>query len=102
MKFYNITDDKIRMYSKEYSTSQVFDKTNGQVYDKENYYSVIRIPYELYNVKNLIYEPMYLSNADDFNWYYANNNWIKVSEIKIEEYVKYMGGVYNSDNKKCL
>ncbi len=102
MNFYNITDDKIRMYSKDYSTSQMFNKLNGEVYDYKNYYAVIRIPYELFNVKMVLYEPIYMTNPSDFNWYYANNNWIKVSEMKIQEYVKYMGGVYNSNNKKCL
>ena len=102
MKFYNITDDKIRMYAKDYDTDEIFDKANGQVYTNKNYYSVIRIPYEMFNVKNVIYEPIFMTNPNDFNWYYASGNWIKISEAKIEEYVKYMGGVYNSDNKKCL
>ena len=31
-----------------------------------------------------------------------NENWIKVSEMKIQEYVNFLGGTYNSDNKKCL
>ena len=100
--FYKIKNDRIRMYSKDYYTDQVFNKSNGEVYDKKNYYSVIRIPYEIYNVKNVIYEPIFMSNSNDFNWYYSSNNWIKISEMKIQEYVNYMGGEYNSDNKKCL
>lgn len=100
--FYNIHNDRIRMYSKDYDTDEVFDKSGGRVYTNKNYYSVIRIPYELYNVKNVIYEPIFMSNSNDFNWYYSSNNWIKISEMKIEEYVKYMGGIYNSDNKSCL
>ena len=102
MKFYGINDNKIRMYSKNYDTDQVYNKSNGEVYTYKNYYSVIRIPYELFNVKNVIYEPIYMTNSNDFNWYYASGNWIKIAEMKIEEYVKYMGGVYNSDNKSCL
>ena len=43
-----------------------------------------------------------MTNASDFNWYYASRNWIKVSEIKIKEYVNSIGGVYKSDNSKCL
>ena len=100
--FYNIHNDRIRMYSKDYYTDQIFDKANGQVYSNKNYYSVIRIPYELFNVKNVIYEPIFMTNANDFNWYYSSNNWIKTSEMKIKEYVEYMGGTYDSDNKKCL
>lgn len=102
ISLYNIKDNKIRMYSKDYYNDQIFNKSNGEVYSNKNYYSVIRIPYELFNVKNVIYEPIYLTNSNDFNWYYSSNNWIKVSEIKIEEYVKYMGGIYKADNKKCL
>ena len=102
MDFYKLNNDRIRMYSKDYDTDQIFDKANGEVYTNKNYYSVIRIPYELYNVKNVIYEPIFMSNPNDFNWYYGANNWIKISEMKIEEYVKYMGGKYNIDNNKCI
>ena len=101
-KFYNIYDDKKRIYSKDYDTDEIFDKSNGQIYSNKNYYSVLRIPYELYNVKNVIYEPIYMTNSNDFNWYYSSNNWIKVSEIKIKEYVTSIGGTYKSDNSKCL
>lgn len=99
--FYNIHNDRIRMYSKDYDNDQIFNKSNGEVYTNKNYYSVIRIPYEMYNVKNVIYEPVFMTNSNDFNWYYSTENWIKISEMKIKEYVNYMGGTYNSDNKKC-
>ena len=101
-KFYNTNDSRIRMYSKDYYTDEIFDKANGQVYGNKNYYSILRIPRELFNVKNVIYEPIYMTNPDDFNWYFASNNWIKVSELKIKEYVSSIGGVYKSDNSKCL
>ena len=101
-KLYNINDNKIRVYSRNSDTNEIFNKSNGEVYSYKNYYSVIRVPYELFNVKSIIYEPIYMSNSSDFNWYYSANNWIKVSELKIEEYVKFMGGDYNPDNQKCL
>lgn len=101
-KYYNINDDKVRIYAKDYENSSILDKTNGQVYDNKNFYSILRITYELFNVKNVIFEPIYMTNASDFNWYYASRNWIKVSEIKIKEYVESIGGVYQSDNSKCL
>ena len=101
-KFYGINDKKIRIYAKDYEDDRLLDKTDGQVYDNKNYYSILRITYELFNVKNVIYEPIYMTNASDFNWYYASRNWIKVSEIKIKEYVNSIGGVYKSDNSKCL
>lgn len=101
-KFYNITDNKFRVYSRDSITNAVYNKANGEVYNVKNYYSIIRIPYELFNVKDVIYEPIYMSNSNDFNWYYSGNKWIKVSELKIEEYVKYMGGTYNPNNTSCL
>lgn len=100
--FYNIHNDRIRMYSKDYDNDQIFNKSNGEVYPNKDYYSIIRIPYEVYNVKNVIFEPIFMTNPNDFNWYYSAGNWIKISEIKIEEYVTYMGGKYNPNNKKCL
>jgi len=100
--FYAIKDKSVRLYSRDYDKGIIFDKLSGKINSNTNYYSVIRIPYELFNVKNIIYEPIYLSNLSDFNWYYSNNNWIKVSEMKIEEYVNYMGGTYIKDNSKCL
>ena len=101
-KFYDISDDRIRMYSKDYYTDEIFNKSNGEVYGNKNFYAILRIPRELFNVKNVIYEPIYLTNPSDFNWYYASDNWIKVSELKIKEYVTSIGGVYKSDNSKCL
>ena len=100
--FYNLHDDVIRMYSKDYESGQIQNKSNGEIYGTRNYYSAIRIPYELFNVKMVIFEPIYMTNANDFNWYYSSGNWVTVSEMKIEEYVKSIGGKYNPDNKKCL
>lgn len=31
---------------------------------------MIRIPNELFNVNTVIYEPIYMSNINDFNWYW--------------------------------
>ncbi len=101
-KFYNLNDNEIRIYGKDYESSMILDKASGKIYNDKNYYSILRIPYELFNVKNTIYEPIYMTNANDFNWYYASNNWIYVSELKIKEYVNYLGGTYKSDNRMCL
>ena len=101
-KFYNINDNAIRIYSKDYDTARILDKTNGQVYNNKNFYSILRAPYELFNVKVVIYEPIYMTSASDFNWYYASGNWVKISEMKIKEYVTSIGGTYKSDNSKCL
>jgi hypothetical protein len=92
----------VRLYSKNLDNDYIYNKLYGNVYNATNYYAVIRIPYELFNVKTVIYEPIYLSNISDYNWYWTNKNWIDVTEMKIEEYVNYMGGTYNKDNKNCL
>lgn len=97
---YDIHDNVMRIYSRDYDTGESYDKLNGKVYDKINYYAVIRIPYELYNVKNVIYEPIYMTNANDFDWYYMKKNYIKVSEVKIREYVNLLGGTYK-ESIKC-
>lgn len=101
-KFYGIDDNKIRVYSRDYNTEQIYNKENGEVYNYQDYYAVLRIPDELFKVKNVIYEPAYMTNANDFNWYYGSNNWVKISELKIKEYVNAIGGTYKSDNSKCL
>lgn len=100
--FYGIDDDEIRVYSRDYNTDRVYNKINGDVYSYMDYYAVIRIPKELFNVKVVLFEPMYMSNSNDFSWYYTSKKWISVSEIKIQEYVKYLGGTYNEDNSMCL
>jgi len=101
-EYYGINDDAVRLYSRDYSTDKVYDKLNGEVYDYMDYYAMIRIPRQLFNVKTIIFEPMYVSNSSDFSWYWTNKKWIDVSEIKIEEYVNYVGGTYNPDNSMCL
>ena len=101
-EYYGIKDDTIRLYSRDYNTDKVYDKLNGTVYDYMDYYAMIRIPKELYNVNTTIYEPIYMSNSNDFSWYYTNKKWIEVTEIKIMEYVNYLGGTYNKDNSMCL
>lgn len=101
-KYYKINDDWLRLYSRDYNTGKSFDKFGGNVYSYMDYYAVIRIPDELFNVKTIIFEPMYLSNYNDFNWYWNDKNWINTTEIKIEEYVNYLGGKYIEDNSMCL
>ena len=101
-KFYGLSDNNIRLYSRDYNTSVAYSKLYGNIYSIIDLYAIIRIPDELFNVKNIIYEPIYISNMNDFNWYWNNKKWIDVSEIKIEEYVNYIGGNYNKDNSMCL
>lgn len=100
-KYYKITDDEVRLYSKGYDSLEKNDKSKYKIYDERDYYSVIRIPYELFNVRSIIYEAIYMSNSNNFNWYMNNNNYINISELKIKKYVEYLGGKYEKDNSKC-
>lgn len=102
IEYYKINDNVVRFYSKDYNTGIRYNKLNGNVYSYIDYYAMIRIPSELFNVKTVIYEPIYISNSNDFNWYWNKKKWIDVTEIKIEEYVNYLGGNYISDNSMCL
>lgn len=101
-KYYNINDNALRLYSRDSNTGNSYDKLDGKVYNYVDYYAMIRIPKELFNVKTVIYEPIYMSNINDFNWYWNKKKWIDVTEIKIEEYVNYLGFTYNSDNASCI
>ena len=101
-KYYNINDNALRLYSRDSNTGNSYDKLDGKVYNYIDYYAMIRIPKELFNVKTIIYEPIYMSNINDFNWYWNKKKWIDVTEIKIEEYVNYLGYTYNSDNSSCI
>ena len=101
-KLYALNDYNIRLYTRDYNTSIAYNKLYGDIYSIIDFYAIIRIPDELFNVKNIIYEPIYISNTNDFNWYWNNKKWIDVSELKIEEYVNYIGGNYNKDNSMCL
>jgi len=101
-KFYGINDSGMRIYSRNYDNGYSYNKINGEVYTDRNYYAVIRIPRELFNVKTVIFEPIYMSNSNDYNWYVSSDNWIDIAEIKIKEYVNYLGGNYIKDNSECL
>ena len=100
--YYGIKDNTFRLYSRDYDTGNIYNKLNGYIYSYMDYYAVIRIPNQLFNVKTVIYEPIYLSNSNDFSWYWINKKWREITEIKIEEYVNYLGGKYIKDNSKCL
>lgn len=100
--YYKINDDYPRIYSRDYDTDKIFNKINGNSNENIDYYAIIRIPKQLFNIKTVIYEPIYISNINDYSWYWNNKKWIEVTEIKIEEYVNYLGGTYKKDNSKCL
>lgn len=95
-------DNHLRFYGRDYDTEKKYNMTLGNTYSFKDNYAINRIPIKLFNVKSIIYEGCYLTNKDDYNWYWNNNGWIKVSEAKIETYVNYLGGTYNSDNSSCL
>lgn len=93
-KIYPLLDNHIRLYARHYDNNSIYSKPNGEVYNFTNYYAVMRLPYDLYNVKSILYEGCYMSNSSDFSWYYTEGNWKKLSEIKIKHYVESLGLVY--------
>ena len=99
---YPSMDNHLRFYARDYDTERKYSKLNGETYNFKDNYAVNRIPLATANVKSIIYEGCYMSNKEEFNWYWLNNNWYKISEAKIEAYVKSLGLTYNSDNSSCL
>lgn len=99
---YPLTENHLRFFATNYDTEQKYNMLLGNTYSFNDNYAVNRIPYKIFNTKAVIYEGCYLTNMNDFNWYWNEGNWKKVSEIKIESYVNYIGGTYNSDNSSCL
>ena len=89
-----LINNKFQIYSRDYETGDTFNKINAKVYSYRDYYATIRIPLELYNVKTVTYEGCYMSNINDFDWYYNKEGWKIVSEIKIKNYVESLGKTY--------
>ena len=95
-------DNHLRFYGRDYDTDRKYNMAIGNTYGFKDNYAINRIPLKVFNVKAVIYEGSYLTNKEDFNWYWNESNWINVSEAKIETYINYLGGTYNSDNSGCL
>ena len=93
-KTYRISEDHIRYYARNFVEGEMFDKSNRQMYYFNDYYAVIRIPYDCFNTNHFIFEGSYLSNDEDFAYYYTDNNWQNFSEQKIKAVVEYLGKEY--------
>lgn len=85
------TNPYYRFYTKDYETATSNNKEQGQIYNFEDYYAVIRIPNKIFNEKNVIFEGAYVNNTNDMYWYYNSGNWKKLSEVKIKAYVESLG-----------
>lgn len=104
-KFNNIYPNReshLRFYATDYDTEKKHSMLSSKTYNFKDNYAVNRIPYQLFNTKTIIYEGCYLTNKEDYDWYWNQKNYIKVSEAKIESYVNFLGGTYNPDNSSCL
>ncbi len=93
-ELYPTNENHVRIYTRNYNTNVIFTKENNEQYYFTDYYAVIRIPYQLYNVNNVLFEGSYLSNLNDYDWYYNNGNWKKLSEEKIKTFVTSLGKEY--------
>lgn len=77
------------IYGRDYESGSLLNKTSGSSYNNKNYYAIHRIPSELFNVnKVVIYEGCYITNIDDYINYWNNEAWKKISDIKVENYIK--------------
>ena len=83
-----------RFYTKDYEKGECNNKINGEIYDFEDYYSVLRVPNRLFGVKNVLFEGAYINNNYDMYWYYDSENWKDLSEVKIKAYVESIGVQY--------
>ncbi len=101
LKYYGLEESR-RIYSRDLDTGDIYDKTDNRTYPYDDYYAVIRIPRQLFNTYVTIYEPIYISNPREFNWYWINKKIIDTTEIKIKTYVLYLGGKYDEDTSSCL
>ena len=99
---FNLTENHTRFYARDYDTERIYSKLNGEIYTFKDNYAVNRIPLETANVKSIIYEGCYMSNKNEFKWYWLNENWRSVSEAKIEVYINSLGLTYNGDYSSCL
>jgi len=88
----------LRFYSRDFDTGTFHSKLNNQVYTFRNWYAITRIPYELFNVNLMTFEPIFMSNAANFRWYWIEENWIHMSEVKIRAYVEHLGLTYVPPN----
>ncbi len=89
-----LINNQFTLYSKDSITYERYDKTQGQVYSYIDYYAVIRVPKDIFNVNVSLYEHAYMSNSNNFYWYYNLENWKRISEIKIKYYVESLGIKY--------
>lgn len=87
-------DPYYRFYTKDFESATPSNKMNGEVYNFDDYYSVLRLSHKLFNVKDVLYEGAYINNDSDMYWYYVSENWKKLSEVKIKNYVESIGVKY--------
>ena len=97
-EIYELKENHIRMYARDYNDDTIYNKINGQTYNIKNYYAVNRIPYKSYFIKVPIFEGSFMSNINDFNWYYQNYK--KLSEVKIKTYVEALGLTYKKPKEE--
>ena len=76
-------------------SSADLDMAGGKSYpDVRMWYGIQRIPYESCGKDTVTYEGAYISSPDDLEWYWTEENWKKVSEVKIRAYVEALGKEY--------
>jgi len=91
----DLNPEQTRFYTRNFHTGEDLSKLNGEVHNIRTWFGMIRTPFELFNVSGVtIFEPAYMSNTANFEWYWLEENWKIMSEMKIRTYVEYLGLTY--------
>jgi hypothetical protein len=65
------------------------------------WYGIQRVPYEASLTDTVTYEGAYISTESELNWYWNEENWKAVSEIKIRAYAEALGVPYTEPAEKA-
>lgn len=94
-QLYERMTNTYQYYSRSYNTGKRLDRSDGKIYPNERvYYANMRYPWEGFGVDVVTFEAAYINNAFDYQWYVQEENWKKVSEVKIKAYVEALGYTY--------
>ena len=77
-KFYGLSDNNIRLYSRDYNTSVAYSKLYGNIYSIIDFYAIIRIPDELFNVKNIIYDTNHSNKLSTILWGFTSKDTLDI------------------------
>ncbi len=100
-EYYPVITTRWLLSTKNYNNGRRLDMSQGQTYpDVRMWYGVQRVPYEAFLTDTVTYEGAYISTESELNWYWNEENWKAVSEIKIRAYAEALGVPYTEPAEK--